>query len=286
MSTQVERAGKILAYDGQCPMCLSTVAFLERAGLVKPEQAQSIDDLPPGDVEVAQAAGIRNQLVVLDPLTGQTRAGFAGLLWLAGDNVGRPPWLRILALPGIRHALEIAYETVSYNRRVISPPRQPVRCDCEPEVTLGRRVMLIVPLAVLMLLTTALFGAAVFHGLELGSVRAGALVMTATAGAASAVLIVAAVAMLRGQLRVDYIAHLVVTMFVGALVLVPASLTTWWLPREANLVIVGVSVLAGFALMRSMQRSRVAVLGLSAVWLWAWMVALAVAAGCSFWILA
>jgi hypothetical protein len=274
MTTQVERGQKILAYDGDCPMCTGTVALLTRWGLVRREQARSNHELSDVDLDAARAAGIRNQLIVLDPVTREARAGVEGLLWIVGDNTARPWWLRLLALAGVRHALGFGYETISYNRRVVSPPRQHVRCDCEPEVTLGRRLTLIVPLAAFATLVIAWFGAAVAYGWGLGDPWSGAALVLAAAGTSWAVMIVAALAFLRGQQRIDYIAHLVITAFVGVLVLLPACMLAWWLPGEANLAIAGISVLSSFAVMLAMQRRRVWAVGLSRRWLWGWVAAL------------
>lgn len=276
MTTDIERGQKFLAYDGDCPMCTGIVAVLKRLGLVAPEQARSNRDLSAEDLEAAQAAGIRNQLVVIDPVTRETRAGADGLAWIIGDNLGHPLWLRFLTLPGIRALVRFAYETISYNRRVISPPRHRVRCDCEPEVTLARRLMLVVPLATLAILIAALFGAAVFYGWDMGDAAAGAICTALAAGAGWMVMIAAAIALLRGEQRIDYIAHLVVTMFVGALVLLPYNVAAWWLPREANVVAASLSMLAGFGLGFTMQRRRVAAVGLSNRWLWAWAAATAI----------
>src|SRR6476660_3965437 len=166
MSTAVEKSTRFLTYDGDCPMCTSTVAWLVRTKLVEPDQLRSNHVLEGADLDTVRAAGIRNQLVVLDPISRETRSGTDGLLWIIGDNLGHPLWVRILSWPLVRQLLRFGYETVSYNRRVISPPRHQIVCDCEPEVTLARRLMLIVPLVVFSLALAAAFGAALFHATQ------------------------------------------------------------------------------------------------------------------------
>jgi hypothetical protein len=273
MTNSVKSGEKILAYDADCPMCGSTIAWLLRAGLLKPQQTRGNHDLAGDEREAALAAGIRNQLVVLDPETGETRAGTDGLLWIIGDNTGHPLLVRLLSLSGLRQALRWGYETISYNRRVISPPRHQVVCDCEPEVTAARRWMLIGPTLAAALLVVALFGAAVFLGWELGDGWSGALFMEVAAGSGWTALVLAALVGLRGGQRGDYLAHLAVTLFAGALVLVPSSLLVPLVPRPGLVVLDGVSVLASFWLMFRMQRRRVAAAGLAQRWLWAWVVA-------------
>jgi hypothetical protein len=272
MATDVKTSELLLTYDGDCPMCLATVALLLRLRLVRPEQTRSNHKLAGADLEAAQRAGLRNQLVVVDLATRETRAGSDGLLWIIGDNTGGHFWVRLLGLPGIRHLLRIGYETISYNRRVISPPRHQVTCDCEPEVTLGRRLMLIVPLVLATIALWAGFGAAAFYGWRLGDVAEGAVFWPIAGLSGWLVMVAAGILVLRGMQRVDYVAHLAVTMFCGTLVFVPAAILGLVLPPPASMAIAALSALAAFALMFAMQRRRVAAMALSKAWLWAWAI--------------
>jgi predicted DCC family thiol-disulfide oxidoreductase YuxK len=283
MASSVKSGEKILVYDGDCPMCTATIARLLGAGLIKSEQVISNHDLAGADLEAALAAGIRNQLVVLDPETRETRAGSDGLLWIIGHNTNHRALVRVLSLPGLRHLLRWGYETISYNRRIVSPPRHQVRCDCEPEVTLARRLMLIVPLLSAALLLAGLFGASVFVGGALGQASSGALLMMAAEGVLVMALVIAACITLRGEQRVDYVAHLSVIVFIGSLVLIPATSIAPFCPPAVAITLGGLALLAGLILTLKMQFRRVAGLGLSARWLWAWFAAwgfaAAVAAG-------
>ena len=136
--------------------------------------------------------------------------------------------------------------------------------------------MLVVPLTLLSMLIVALFGAVVSAGWNLGTAAQGALVVALAAAAGWLAIGAVALALLRGERRIDYLAHLAVTAFVGALVLLPVAAVGWWLPRQANLVAASLSVLASFALMYGMQRRRVAAVGLSPQWLWAWAAAISI----------
>ena len=164
MATAESIAEKIVAFDGDCPMCTSTIRLLMGLKLLKPEQARAIHDLDRADFDAVYAAGIRNQLVVIDPVTREARSGTDGLLWILRENTGNHFLVRLLALPGVRDLLRWGYQIVSYNRRIISPPRHRIVCDCEPEVTLARRLSLMLPLLAFTILITAGCGAAVFRG--------------------------------------------------------------------------------------------------------------------------
>ncbi len=274
MTTDLKTTELLLAYDGDCPMCLATIGLLLRLGLVRFEQTRSNHDLDAADLAAVRQAGIRNQLVVIDLTTRETRAGSDALLWIIGDNTRGHQLVRLLGLPGFRHMLRYGYETISYNRRVISPPRHQIVCDCEPEVTVARRLTLIVPLLLATILLVAGFGAAVFVGWGLGDAITGAVFIQIAAGAGWVVMIAGGLVLLRGMQRIDYIAHLVVTMFAGALVLVPAAILTPLVPASVSIAMVSLCVLAAFALMFAMQRRRVAAIGLGSIWLWAWAIVL------------
>ncbi len=277
MATETTQRDMMLVYDGDCPMCISTVGMLKRSGLVTPEQTVSSHDLSADEFSTAHAAGLRNQLVVLEPRTQETRSGTDGLLWIIGRNRGNPLWVRALSLPGVRHLVGMGYETISYNRRIVSPPRHAVRCDCEPEVTLGRRLMLVVPLLVATIALTAMFGATLFARLNLGDAATGAVWMIAGAGVGWVVMGCFASAALRSEQRIDYLAHLVVTAFMGVLVLLPAAVVSWWLPPWGVAALAIVSVLVSFTIMFRMQVRRIPAVGLSTRWLWAWSGVLVIA---------
>jgi predicted DCC family thiol-disulfide oxidoreductase YuxK len=276
MTTAIRQSEKFLAFDGDCPMCTSTIGLLLRLKLVRPEQTRSNHDLEGDDLQSVREAGIRNQLVVLDPETRETRVGSNGLVWLIGDNLGNPFWMRIWKWPGFRHLLSFGYEAISYNRRVISPPRQRIVCDCEPEVTLARRLSLVVPVLLLTLVFAALFGAGVFHGWQLGDAASGAWFMPAAIGAGLSTMALVALVLLRGEQRIDYFAHLVITTFAGTAVLLPFGLAAMFLPREGAAAAACLSSAGSVAMMFFMQRRRVAAIGLSNRWLWSWLACLAI----------
>lgn len=281
MTTDVHTSELLLAYDGDCPMCLATIGTLLRFGLVRAEQTRANYDLEGDDLEAARAAGIRNQLVVIDLATRQTRAGADALIWIIGETTGNRALVWLLRLPGVRHLLRYGYETVSYNRRVISPPRHQIVCDCEPEVTVGRRMTLVVPLLLAGVLLWSGFGAAAFAGWGLGPSLAGAGWALLAAGAGPALLAILGFVRLGGLPGLDYAAHLTVTLFVGGLVMLPATILALLVPTGALLAIAGVSLVVALALMFRMQRRRVKAVGLGPAWLYGWAIVTLASGGCA-----
>lgn len=274
MTTDVRTTEKFLAYDGDCPMCIATVGLLVRWKLVRQEQTRPNYDLDEVDAELARQAGIRNQLVVIDPSTRQVRVGSDGLLWIVGETAGYRQLARLLALPGFRQLLNFGYQAVSYNRRIISPPAHQIVCDCEPQVTVYRRMTLIVPLVLLSLIVVAGFGAAAFVGCQLGSALEGALLMEVATACGWLLTAAVGLAVLRGMRGLDYVAHLAVTMFAGALVLLPGAAVLWFLPRPAAAALTVLSLMFCFSTMFKMQVRRVKALTLAYAWLWGWAAAM------------
>ena len=274
MTTDVRTAEKFLAYDGDCPMCIATVGLIVRWGLVRQEQTRPNYELEAADAELARQAGIRNQLVVFDPNMHETRVGSDGLLWIIGETRGYHTLTRLLNLPGVRQLVSFGYKAISYNRRIISPPAHQIVCDCEPEVTVGRRLSLVVPVLILGMAIAAGFGAAAFVGCELGSAAHGALLMTAATGVGWLLMAIVGFAAFGGMRGLDYVSHLAVTLFGGALVLLPGAVLIAWLPRPVAVAIAILSLMFCISTMFKMQVRRVKALQLSFAWLWAWSVVL------------
>jgi predicted DCC family thiol-disulfide oxidoreductase YuxK len=281
MATVLTRPEKRLIFDGDCPMCRATIATLLRLRLVRPEQTVSNHDLDPTDRALAEAAGLHNELVVLDPETHTTRRGADALLWIIGDNTRLLGLVWLLGLPGFRQVLRYGYQTVSYNRRIISPPRHQIVCDCEPEVTRGRRMSLVAMAGMPALVVWGLFGAAAFVGGGMGGGWEGAVVAGATLFAACAVLSAAALAVMGAEKGLDYVAHLSVTTCAGALVLAPGAIAARVLPREMAIGVTILSLVASVLVMFRMQRRRTSALGAPSTWLYAWGVANAAAIACA-----
>jgi predicted DCC family thiol-disulfide oxidoreductase YuxK len=274
MTTDVQTSEKFIAYDGDCPMCIATIGLLVRWHFVRQQQTRPNYELDESDAELARQAGIRNQLVVIDPQTRETRVGSDGLLWIIGETPGYRALAQVLALPILRQLINFGYQAISYNRRIISPPAHQIVCDCEPQVTVYRRLTLIVPLLLVSIVIMGAFGAAAFVGCQLGTPLAGALLMEVASGAGWLLAAIAGFVLLRGMRGLDYLGHLAVTMFVGALILLPGAAILWFLPRPMAAAMTVLSLMFCFSTMFKLQIRRVKALTLSLAWLWGWTAAM------------
>lgn len=274
MTTATKAPARLLAYDGDCPMCRSTVALLLRLRLVEPEQLKSNHELDPDDLETAMTAGMRNELVVIDRESRETRTGTDGLLWLVRGNGKHRLLVGLLSLPGVRQLLGAGYQVISYNRRVISPPGHAIACDCEPQVTIPRRLSLVLPLVALSAVLWGAFGAAATVVWPQVIPAPGARWGMSASGAVFSVLTLAACVALPADKRLDYVAHLVVTLFVGATLLLPASVLALLWPGRLAMALLACSLAAAAALMFRVQLRRTRALAVSRLWVWLWAIAM------------
>jgi predicted DCC family thiol-disulfide oxidoreductase YuxK len=280
---------KVLVFDGDCPMCLGAIAWLTRSGLVAREQTIGHHDLPPQELEIVRAAGIRNRLVVLDRGSGETRIGSDGLLWIVGDNP-RYRWLaRLFGLPVARQLLQFGYEAVSYNRRIISPPKHRIACDCEPEVTVGRRLMLIVPAVLVAALAFAVYGAVFAPALDVHPGFAG-LALVLSKGIAIVAAAVAIAAFGRSREPLEYVGHVSLALVSGSLVLLPFCVIAALAPIGLlpTLGIAAALVAMAVVFWKLMRRTRAAGLKPTIVWsaALAWAVAFSAALAVAIYLLA
>jgi hypothetical protein len=223
------------------------------------------------------AAGIRNEMAVLDPATNEIRSGIPGFLWLLAGSPAAPLG-RLLGHEPFLGLLTFLYRIVSYNRRILAPPRRhpgnpAFRCACDPDDRPGYQLALLALLLGLALALTALFGVAVARCTGYATPGQGAFRMVLAAGSGW-VLLLGAAAGLPREVRLRFVGHLGMVMVVGLLVLVPSMLLSLVYRGPSITILFTLSVAASFLLMlRSLSR-RLRFLGLSLSWLAGWAAAL------------
>jgi hypothetical protein len=263
-----EVSSKILVFDGDCPVCVSTVEGLERAGLVPAERRRAYQAFE-GDVSVRLwDAGIRNEIAVLDESSGVIVSGVPGLLSILGDSwIG--PLARLLSFAPLAALLSVAYRHIAYNRRIIaSNPPGPIACACDPDFHLGYRLGFLFIVGALASLGAYALGLTVpVHG-EGGEPGSG-VSMWITWGAG---WLAASLCALRlpFEAAITWLGHLVVTALVGMMFFVPAMLTSIALEGSAQLVVLGISGTGSLTYMTRMQLRRAKLQKLGAGWVVAW----------------
>lgn len=254
-------SGKVLVYDGDCPICIRGSERFVRWGLVPEERRREFQSYEGEPAERLAAAGFRNEMAVFEPASGEIRTGIPGFLWLLRD--GRFGALaRLLDRPFFVKPISGAYHMISYNRRILAPPRSAIRCACDPDDRPGYQLALMVLLLVFTLAIGALFGAAVAAGSGVVRPGQGALRGLLAAGAGWAVLAVAALVAVPGGVRLRFLAHLAVVAAIGAAVLLPATLLAPFLQGAPLWLVVALAAGASLVVMARQLPLRLRYLGL------------------------
>jgi len=272
-------ADKILVYDGDCPMCEAASALAMRILRLPGERRRAFQSFEGEMAGRLLAAGMQDEMAVIDPASGEIRTGVPGLLGLVRET--RVAWAaRLLDHQWLHPALSAAYHLIAYNRRTIAPPRRKPAfvCACDPEYRPGWLLALIVLLLGFALGMTALFGAVV--DVETG--LSNPVQMLIAAGSGWVVLFLAALGLPK-ETRLPFLGHLGMVMAVGLLVLVPSMLLAPLLDGRWMAGVFLFSIAASFLLMLRSLRRRLAYLELSPAWLAGWAAALWAGASLSIW---
>jgi predicted DCC family thiol-disulfide oxidoreductase YuxK len=271
--------GKILVYDGDCPMCDAGSALVMRALRLPEERRKPFQSFEGEMAGRLLAAGMQDEMAVIDPASGEIRTGVPGILGLLRET--RAGWVaRLLDRPWLHPALSAAYHLVAYNRRTIAPPRRKPAfvCACDPEYRPGWLIALIAVLLAFALGMTGLFGAVVAS--ETGLLSPARMLIAA--GSGWVLLFLAALALPR-ETRLPFLGHLGMVMAGGLLVLAPSMLLAPLLEGKWIAGVFLLSVAASFLLMLRSLRRRLAYLELSPAWLAGWAAALWAGASASIW---
>ena len=149
-----DEPGRILVYDGDCSLCTKLSTWATKRWLVGSVERRSHDSFTGEEAQRLTAAGIHNELAVLDRTTGEIRSGYDGIVGLLRG--GRFAWLApLLAWGPVHWLLRHEYRLIAYNRRIFAPPRHTAACACDPDLHRGYRWAFIAA----ALLWTGLFAA-------------------------------------------------------------------------------------------------------------------------------
>lgn len=145
--------GLLLIYDGDCRLCDEASRRVVSWAGRELDARRTPEELDPETAVRVTAAGIRNEMAVVDPASGEIRTGLPAILAFLRDAPGIGALARAVDRPWLRGPLSIVYRTIAYNRRVIAPPPpRDIACACDPDPHLGFNALF---LAVLLLVAAA-----------------------------------------------------------------------------------------------------------------------------------
>ena len=278
--------GRVMVYDGDCPLCIGLSAAFVRLGLIPEHERRPYQAFGGPLQDRMWEAGIRNEMLVLDPASGELRAGAAGILWMLGATwIG--PLAKLLARRPLLDLVSGLYRFVAYNRRFLSVPKpRAIACACDPDERPRTTWALILAAGVLALGAATLVGLGGPPELRLVGSRLGPVGPPAKAFGPWLLPLLGLVTIPAGQ-RLRVLGHLAATAGLGGLVFLPLGLVAWISPstvHQAYGTLVQLSCLVAGGWMFVQQRRRAAFLGLPARWLVLWTVGAAIGLGAFGWL--
>lgn len=266
----------VLFYDAVCPLCTRWVERLRRWKLLEAVEARPLDDAPGLGLSPERIDGLRSEILIWSPSSGEALSGYDGLVKLLQLHGRAPRLVRVGEAALVRPVGRAAYKLISLNRRILSPPATSgVACACDPPFRSAWRGAL---LAVLIVIAA---GGSFLHGLSLAAYQPERAALSVgwkavqAAGAGWLVATAACALALPARSAASFWQGLAVAC-AGAAVLAPAALATGVLALLgaspgllAPLNVLAVLAAAG-AMLVSMRR-RGGNLGFPAwaAWLWA-----------------
>lgn len=263
-------AGKLIVYDGACPLCISLRDKVLRWDIFPADKVANYYELPAAQTAQIDPDRFRNEMALIDTDGGATIYGPDALKRIFSERY----WLArmFFAIPGIMAPIRFIYKTLAFNRYVVSTPRKDMpACDCEPAgPPLYHLVYLLYSLLVAVGVTM-LFGAGLSQYTRLSATE-GAVAMLLIAG--TGWVVQGLVSWLGyGERRFQYLRHLCTVMRKGVMPLLPVAILfmsftdlTPWLPL--------VAVLYSSGLMLRQHYLRIWQLGGSQWWTVCWLLAL------------
>lgn len=134
-------ANHTLVYDSECPMCdLYTKGFVNAGMLDCNGRVAYGNAKVPVTFDNTRA---RNEIALIDYGNGTVTYGLDSLIKVVSNSF--PLLGRVLRLPIVKIPLNVLYSFISYNRKVIAPPKVfEKRGACTPAYRVGYRVAYIV----------------------------------------------------------------------------------------------------------------------------------------------
>lgn len=267
-------AGPVLLYDGECPLCERTSAWL-LAQAPPGARREAFQTLAPEAAARARAAGIERAVLVAAAPGAPWDGGLdAALRFVAGGRPGA--LLRLLAARPLRPLLRPLYALLAHHRRVLSPPAA-FAPRLEPPPHWGLDLAFPILLAAGVAGLASALGAVVFPAFGLGPAGQGARWALAFWGFLLVGQALCAPLAPRGRRRVA-LAH---ATFATALCLAPSLvlLLAAWLPRAVAVVLACLSLGLGVRTLLLRHIRAQERLGLGVRHTWGALVALWLALG-------
>lgn len=250
-------AGHVIIYDADCPLCKAYTGVFVRKGLLPSEGRLAFQRMDTHTESLLDLDRARSEIALVNTSTGEVQYGLQSLVTIMGHSF---PFLApVLRFRPLRWLLQRLYYLISYNRKVIAAvtPTGNARMTCNPPMNLPYRLV--------YLLLSWLFTSFIllhYSGLLEGLIPASSfgrefLICGGQMFFQGCVLLV-----LRREMLVEYLGHMMTVSLMGALILAPMLLLAPLLPAAPWAYTAYFMGVVAFMLYEHMRRMHLLGLGL------------------------
>ena len=239
----------LILYDEECPMCTVYTKAFVKTGMLDSDGRASYQQMPPVACPVVDKQRAANEIALVNTQTGEVIYGIHSLFAVLGNAF--PLFRKLFVFPPFVWLMNKLYAFISYNRRVIIPPRHSAGHAVQPAFKLNYRIAY---LALTWFATAAI--------LSRYAPLLVPLVPTGHPGREYAIcggqlLIQAAVLCLLAAPKMwDYLGNMMTVSFAGALLLLPPALLHRWLAAGPYLYAGYFMGVASLMLLEHMRRTK------------------------------
>lgn len=246
-----------LVYDVDCPLCRAYTkgfiasGFLDNGGRTEYQKVGGYFS-PEMDPKRSQ-----DEIALVDMRTGKVRYGLDSLMFILAQRF--PLFIKSLSLPGIRQFVNVFYKTISYNRKVIAPAKtnDKHRFQCLPSFNLTYRWAYII---ITWIVTSMLLSA--FTDLFIPFVAPGSVSRELIICGGQIAFQAAAVSLVTGSRRMEYLGNMMTVSLIGSLMLIPAIIIGEIVAVPAFIWLVYFTCVVTYMLYEHMRRMKILDLGI------------------------
>lgn len=246
-----------LVYDVDCPLCRAYTKGFIASGLLDNggrTEYQKVGGYFSPDMDPKRS---QDEIALVDMRTGKVRYGLDSLMFILGQRF--PLFIKTLSLPGTRHAINVLYKLISYNRKVIAPAKvnPEHRFQCAPSFNLTYRWAYII---ISWIVTSMLLSA--FTDLFVPFVAPGSVSRELIICGGQIAFQAAAVSLVTRSRRMEYLGNMMTVSLIGSLMLIPALIIGEIIAVPAFIWLVYFTCVVTYMLYEHMRRMKILDLGI------------------------
>lgn len=251
-------AGHVIIYDADCPLCKAYTGAFVRKGLLPSDGRVAFQRMDNHTESLLDLDRARSEIALVNTNTGEVQYGLQSLMTVIGHSY---PFLApVLRFRPLRWLLQRLYYLISYNRKVIAAvtPTANARMPCDPPMNLRYRLLYLL----LSWLFTSFILLRYSHLLE-GLIPASTFGREFMICGGQMLFQGCVLLLLRREMLVTYLGHMMTVSLMGALFLAPMLLLARLLPAAPWAYTAYFMGVVAFMLYEHMRRMRLLGLGMT-----------------------